>query len=422
MGQEQLDSQQWVQLVDWLGGEALAASAREHRAFIRARGIKSALDLLRLVLMYGPGGYSLRSLAAVAAAQGIADVSDVSLLERFRNSAEWLQGICGEVLGRVAQSIDVGPTQRLIRIVDGSRLEGPGDRVWRLHLCYDHNSARIADAAITTTKEGERLDRLAVTPGEIRLADRGFPQPNGIKNTLAQGADVLVRLTWNSLQLTTQDGNPIEWLGLFKRARTSGPIDIPVYMHKAHSTFEPLPMRVVIIEKPPAAAAKACAKAKRASSKNQRRTDPRTLAAAHYVILLTSLKPEEFSTKALAALYRLRWQIELAFKRLKSILHIDRLPAKDPNLARAWLYAHLLFALILDSRAPNWTHFPPQASSKRVPSIWRTTVLLAQALIAIICPPLDLAAIGDILTARIRQLLEPPRRRRLQMCSPCPIS
>jgi IS4 transposase len=191
------------------------------------------------------------------------------------------------------------------------------------------------------------------------VADRGFPQPNGIRNTLAQGADVLVRLTWNSLQLTTQDGEPIEWLGLLEKAAGSGPLDIPVYMHKAHSTFEPLLMRMVIIEKPPAAAAKACAKAKRASSKNQRRTDPRTLAAAGHVILLTSLKPEEFSTKALAALYRLRWQIELAFKRLKSILHIDRLPAKDPNLARAWLYAHLIFALILDSRSAELDALSP---------------------------------------------------------------
>src|SRR6267142_1856943 len=331
MKHTQLDSKEWPRIVRQLGGaEALAESAREHGAFIRARGVKSAVDLLRLALMYGPGGCSLRGLAGLAAAQGLADVSDVALMERIRNSADWLQSLCAESLARVAKSIG-GKSKRPIRIVDGSRLEGPGDRVWRLHLGYDAGLARIVDAVITTTKDGERLDRLSVTPGEIRLGDRGFPQPDGIRNTLAAGADVLVRLTWNSLQMTTK-GKPIDWVKLFKTARRQGSLDIPVRVHKAHSRFEPLDLRLVVLPKPPAAAAKARLKARRASRKDQRRTDPRTLAAADYVILLTSLDRNEFPSDRVGALYRLRWQIELAIKRLKSILHIDRLPAKHPDL------------------------------------------------------------------------------------------
>jgi IS4 transposase len=372
MEHAQLGSKEWSPIVARLGGEeALASSAREHRAFIRPRALKSAVDLLRLALMYGPGGHSLRSVAAMAAATGLADVSDVAVLDRLKRSADWLESLCKERLTRVAKEIGVNTTERPIRIVDGSRLEGPGDRVWRLHLCYDAGLARIVDAVITTTKEGERLDRLVVTPGEIRLGDRGFPQPNGIRNTLAAGADVLVRLTWNSLQMTA-DGKPIDWIRLFKRAREKDALDIPVRVHKAHSRFEPLDMRLIIIKKPPAAAAQARAKARRASRKNQRRTDPRTLAAADYVILLTSLKREEFPIKLVAALYRLRWQIELAIKRLKSILHIDRLPAKNPDLARAWLYAHLLLALLLDEITASLGAVSPSATE------FATNVALAQ--------------------------------------------
>lgn len=252
--------------------------------------------------------------------------------------------------------------ERCIRIVDGSRLEGPGDRVWRLHLCYDAGHARLVDVAITTTREGERLDRLTVTPGEIRLGDRGFPQPDGIRNTLAEGADVLVRLTWNSLHLSHADGKPIDWLKLFRGGCAHGWLDLPVQVHKAHGRFEPLAMRLVIIKKPPAAAAKARAKARRASNKNQRRTDRRTLAGAGYIILLTSLDGKEFPVEALGALYRLRWQIELAIKRLKSILHIDRLPAKDPDLVRAWLYAHLLLAILLDATMSELDALSPSAA------------------------------------------------------------
>src|SRR6266851_5696056 len=298
MEHAQLDSKEWSHIVARLGGEeALASSAREHRAFIRARGVKSAVDVLRLALIYGPGGHSLRTVAAMASAAGLAEVSDVAVLDRLKGAADWLQSLCKERLARVAKEIGVKPMERPIRLVDGSRLEGPGDRVWRLHLCFDAGLARIVDAVITTTKEGERLDRLAVTPGDMRLA---------------------------------------------------------------------------IIKKPPAAAAQARTKARRASRKNNRRTDPRTLAGADYVILLTSLKRQEFPIDLVAALYRLRWQIELAIKRLKSILHIDRLPAKDPDLARAWLYAHLLLALLLDDIIARLGAIPPSASE------YATNLALAQ--------------------------------------------
>jgi hypothetical protein len=214
---EQLESN-WPWIVSRLGGEeALASSARTHRAFLRAREIKRATDVLRLAFAYGPGGHSLRSLAAVAAAHGIADVSDVAILDRLRHAADWLRSLCEESLGRVAKVIGV-PAGRPIRIVDGSRIEGPGDRLWRLHLCYDPTLGRITDAAITTPQEGERLDRLALTPGEIRIGDRNFPRPNRIQDTLQAGADVLLRLSWKSLQMVHPDGAPLDWLALSVRA------------------------------------------------------------------------------------------------------------------------------------------------------------------------------------------------------------
>lgn len=358
---EHLDSTELSPVIERMGGAAaLASSARKHKAFVRPRGVRSAVDLLRLAFMYGPGGYSLRTLAAMAAADNIADVSDVAVLERLKRTADWLQSLCEEALGRAAKIIGAD-TQRPIRIVDSSRLEGPGERAWRLHLCYDPGLARIVDAAITTTKDGDRLDRLVVTPGEIRLGDRAFARPDMIKSTLAQGADVLVRLSWKGLQLTDPDGGPIDWMELFERTAEQGSLDVSVLMHKAHSKFEPVALRLVLIKKPPAAAAKARAKARRASQKDQNKIDPRTLASADYLILLTSLGREEFSISLLGALYRLRWQVELAIKRLKSILHIDRLPAKNPELARAWLYAHILKALLLEEMAAELDALSPSA-------------------------------------------------------------
>jgi IS4 transposase len=66
------------------------------------------------------------------------------------------------------------------------------------------------------------------------------------------------------------------------------------------------------------------------------------------MILATSLPQGGYSAKVVLAVYRLRWQIELAFKRLKSLLHIDRLPTWSERESRSWLYAHLILALLCD--------------------------------------------------------------------------
>src|SRR3954451_8635321 len=131
---------EWGAMVAQLGGEeALSTSAREHSAFLRARGVRSASDLLRLAFLYGPGEHSLRVSAALAAERELADVSDVALLNRLAGAASWMQALCAEAFGRLSL----------------------GDTAWRLHLCYDPVQGRMTDAELTPLARGERLDRLA---------------------------------------------------------------------------------------------------------------------------------------------------------------------------------------------------------------------------------------------------------------------
>ena len=70
--------------------------------------------------------------------------------------------------------------------------------------------------------------------------------------------------------------------------------------------------------------------------------------AAEFMILATSLPTQAYPAAEAMAAYRLRRQIELAFKRLKSLLHIDKLPTTTEPGSRTWLYAHLILALIGD--------------------------------------------------------------------------
>ena len=418
-------------LLSRLGGpETIDALARRHGAFHRARHIKSAADLLRLMLAYAPGGRSLRILAAEAAACGFLDVSDVALLERFRRCGDWLIALCENLLlGRRTPTPET-TRHNQVRLVDGSRIEGPGDTCFRLHLNYDVQGQRIADFAITALDKGETLDRVRVQPGDIVLADRGYPQPKAMRATRESGADLLVRLTWNSLNLRDGAGKPIDWLGVFDKADAAGGVDISVTVHKARGRFKPLPLRLVVTPKPLDIAERARDVARHNSRKDQHSLEPRTLKAAGYLILITSLDAAQFPAATLVALYRVRWQIELAFKRLKSILRLDRLPAKDPGLARAWIAAHLLLALLIDDVAAetaalspaNPEPIPSQPNGAAVPAhaLWRTTCLLANALKALIWPPVPLPQVVGLCVRKCRQLFERKRQRKLQtLPAPC---
>ena len=66
-----------------------------------------------------------------------------------------------------------------------------------------------------------------------------------------------------------------------------------------------------------------------------------------YHCYVTTLTREQFSPEELAALYSLRWTIELLFKLLKSSCHLDHLDTSDPAALRTHIYASLLAATIL---------------------------------------------------------------------------
>jgi hypothetical protein len=107
-------------------------------------------------------------------------------------------------------------------------------------------------------------------------------------------------------------------------------------------------LRLVIRRKDPEQAQAEQKRLLKDAKKRGKQPDPRSLEAAKYILLLTSLPAAVFPPTDILALYRFRWQIELAFKRFKSLAGLDQLPAKNPELARAWIYARLIVALIAE--------------------------------------------------------------------------
>lgn len=118
------------------------------------------------------------------------------------------------------------------------------------------------------------------------------------------------------------------------------------------------------------------------------------------------------------AAYRLRRQVEFAFKRLKGLLGLDRLPAKNDALARSWLLAHLILALLIDEAARD--HLPDspparKAGHQRPVSLWRLDAAPRDALLLAARGTLTLARLHAARAVLARHLHERPRRRAGQL-------
>lgn len=357
---------QWPYLLSLLPPvEELEAAAYASAALSRRRCVDSAPTLLRLALVYGFCGFSLRQTAAWAEAAGIASLSDVALLKRLRASHSWL----GQLLAtKLADRASVPSAALRLRLLDATTISRPGSAGtdWRLHLGFDLGRLAIDHIELTDHTGGEALSRFQFAADELAIADAGYAHRAGFWHTQQSGAAFLVRINWQNVPLRDRIGAPFDLLSLLRSLPDAAPADYPVLIAADRQRRIPaVPARLVVIRKSETAAAVARQRVLHDRTRKGTSIDPRTLEAAGYILTLTTL-PESFTPAQVLDLYRFRWQVELAFKRLKSILHFDQLPAKDPALARTILYSKLLAALLIEDFTTSFVSISPWGYPLRV--------------------------------------------------------
>ena len=84
-----------------------------------------------------------------------------------------------------------------------------------------------------------------------------------------------------------------------------------------------------------------------------------TLEHNAWIVVLTTVDQEILSDVEVLEWYRVRWQIELAFKRLKSLGDVGHLPKHDAASSRAWVYGKLLVALLTEKMQRHAAAFSP---------------------------------------------------------------
>ena len=352
---------QWPYLLSFLAAdEPLDESAKRFGALTRKRRVDSADKLLRLALVYGFCGLSLRQTAAWAEASDVASLSDVALLKRLRKSSNWLGHLVATKLAERSSLPSKYPLR--LQLVDASRVSAPGNASidWRVHLGFDLGSFAISQVKLTDFKGGESLKRFKFSPGDVVVADRGYSRRGELATVIRQGSDFIIRLNWANVPRMDESGKRFDLLNALRGIPEAAVTDfnLTVKPDPTHDVLA-LPVRVVAVRKSEAAAAVSRKKILKTAARRQRNADPRALEFAAYVLVITSLDAETLPSEDVLEIYSFRWQIELAFKRLKSLLDLDGLHAKDPSLASAIIYSKILAALLLDDLTQAFISFSP---------------------------------------------------------------
>jgi hypothetical protein len=309
--------------------------------------VRSAQALLRLALVYANTPLSLRATVAWAAAAGVATLSDVALLYRLQQLEGWLGAILAALVGDAVRA--PGELARPVQIVDATSLGWPGPRkgvAWRVHARIELAPTRFSGFVLTDGTGAERLDRFTPTPGAIVLADRCYARHGGMAAVWGQGADLVVRYGLSSSALRDPAGARVTLNGVLARPDLPDRLDLPVRLPGPGGGWRP--GRLVLVRRPAASAAKSRARIDRKARKRGGTATPKQRRAADWLALLTTLDAASHPIERVVALYRLRRQVELAFKRLKGQVRLADLQAKDPRLARACLLAKLILALLAD--------------------------------------------------------------------------
>jgi hypothetical protein len=285
-------------------------------------------------------------------------MSMVALFKRLRSSGSWLGWIAAELCRQMRDQGHVPKGLRL-RILDSTTIQGPASRgtEWRLHYTLDLQTLACDWHELTDAHGGEILERAPIEAGDVLLADRNFLRPAGVRTVVQAKGHVLLRMRWCHPPLQDEQGDRVEALDRARSLQAGQVGDWPVWLRDPHGPA--LAGRIVALKLPAPLAQKAEEKTTRRAAKKGKSVDARSLEAAHYVLLFTTLPTQRLQGPAVLELYRFRWQIELAFKRMKQILKLGHLPHKDPHTAKAWILAKLVVALLLETLYRNALSFSP---------------------------------------------------------------
>jgi hypothetical protein len=342
------------------------AACYETKTIERAREIKNPSDLMTLNLIYLTQNSSLIEISEIARLKGIANISDVAYMKRFSKCGEWFKKIIAEIKPDEVINYEKPDKLKGYKLIafDASDVceKGAMKRLYRLHYAIDIFTMTSNEYKITDRKTGESATNFTINKGDVVIGDRGYGSKVGIGHCLSSGGDFVFRIRNKAFKLYDENKNEINMLDFLINATDNKAVETTVYMENRKKEF--IPLRLCAIKKTPENIETSAKRLRRSESKRQLKYSEETHKTHDYIFVLTSL-PCDITADEVLNIYRLRWQVELYFKRLKSIMGFGDLPKKKEDSIFAWLNGKLMIALLIEKLISNIDFSPNENASKQ---------------------------------------------------------
>lgn len=312
---------------------------------------KDTENYLRTLLLHLACGYSMRETITRAKLANLANISDVAFLGRLRKSKEWLHSLCVSLFEEQGIAVNKeGGFQ--VRLFDATTVKEPGKTgsLWRIHYSVTLPTLSCDFFKLTNTKgrgTGESFFQFSIKKGDYIITDRGYSTAPGIHHVASKKAYVMVRVNTQSLIIQNIKGDKFALLEKVMGIRKTGTVR-SWHVQIPGRTSDVVDGRICVIRKTEEAIKMAQSKLRRNAQKKGTSLKPETLEYAKYVIVFTTFPEESFTDKDVLEWYRIRWQVELVFKRFKSIAQLGHLPKYSDDSSKAWLYGKLFVALLTE--------------------------------------------------------------------------
>jgi hypothetical protein len=316
----------------------------------RAREIKTPADLMMLCLFHLLNGVSLVAVSTVAFTLKIGNFSDVAFMKKFAMCGEWFKQISAGLAlsGLISYRKPACLEGRRVLAVDASDVveKGRSGKTYRLHYATDLHTMTSDTFKITKEEVGESLANFDFRQGDLVIADRAYGTLNGLNHCRNCGADYILRLRTNCFTVYDENGNTFDIAGGFVHLRSGESSEAAVFAVLPDKTR--IPVRICVKRKDKEGCEKSRERLDRRASRKGNKLQEKTVAFNELIVVVTSL-PASVSADEVLEAYRWRWQVEIHFKRLKSILDFGDLPKKNPVTSEAWLNGKIMVALLIEA-------------------------------------------------------------------------
>ncbi len=325
-----------------------------------ARQDKDLFNAMRVLLMHLSSDLSLKETAVRGKIAGICSMSAVALHFRLIKFGPFFKELCRVLLEQSYQS-SIGDKLKIIDATD-IREPGPTGSTYRLHTEFSLPSLCIDAMKLTTMHgkgNGESFCHFEVKKGDILFGDRAYSRIGGISYVVENEGQVIVRYNYGTLPVFQPDGKRFNLAGALETLKEEGDSASWSCEIKDSESGKVIKGRLCAVRKTEEDIQKAHRKSTRASKKNGYTVRELTLLVNEYIIVFTTLPEKEFPLSKVLELYRWRWQVELVFKRLKSLLQLGCLPKTTGESAFAWLYGKMFLALLIEKISIRGCAFSP---------------------------------------------------------------